>query len=222
MIDKDFKKRLITSLFLFILVSVCVFLNKYLWLMFVFFISLISYTEFDNLLLQIKQIQKKYLFMLRFVVIIYLLSLCFISFIIYEEYLIFILLICVLSDTGGYIFGKTFGGKKLTRISPNKTVAGAIGSVFFSLLPFIFVKLTKKDEFTLFNIFNENNYVFLFTVCIFLSIVCQIGDLVISYFKRKAKVKDTGNILPGHGGLLDRIDGVIFVIPISYLIFNIL
>jgi len=210
MIDKDFKKRLITSLFLFILVSVCVFLNKYLWLMFVFFISLISYTEFDNLLSQIKQIQKKYLFMLRFVVIIYLIS------------LIFILLICVLSDTGGYIFGKTFGGKKLTRISPNKTVAGAIGSVFFSLLPFIFVKLTKNDEFTLFNIFNENNYVFLFTVCIFLSIVCQVGDLVISYFKRKAKVKDTGNILPGHGGLLDRIDGVIFVIPISYLIFNIL
>jgi len=222
MIDKNFKKRLITSIFLIILVSICIFSNKYLWLMFVFFISVISYTEFENLFLQIKEIKKKYLFLLRLIVIIYLISLTFISFFIYEEYLLFILIICALSDTGGYIFGKTFGGKKLTKISPNKTVAGALGSVLFSLLPFIFIIYTKKNDFFLFNTFNENNYVFLFTVCIFLSIVCQIGDLVISYFKRKAKVKDTGNILPGHGGLLDRIDGVIFVIPVSYMIFKIL
>ena len=64
----------------------------------------------------------------------------------------------------------------------------------------------------------SNSYYYLAPVCLFLSLICQLGDLFISYFKRKAKVNDTGSILPGHGGLLDRIDGVIFVIPAAYLL----
>ena len=103
------------------------------------------------------------------------------------------------------------GGKKLTKISPNKTIAGSVGSFIFSLIPLIFLSLTNE-------IYNDINLAQLFIVSLILSLICQAGDLLISYFKRKAKVKDTGSILPGHGGLLDRIDGLIFVLPGAYLI----
>ena len=112
------------------------------------------------------------------------------------------------SDIGGYLFGKTFKGKKLTKISPNKTVIGLIGSFILSLFPYIIFSLIF-DSFILFN----NNILYNIFLCLYLSLVCQMGDLFISYFKRLAKVKDTGKILPGHGGILDRIDGIIFAIP---------
>ena len=134
-----------------------------------------------------------------------------------------IVLICIFTDIGGYIFGKFFKGPKLIKISPNKTYAGAFGgfllavvaSLVFShyatnpwlIFPLEFLELTKNYETT-----------FLIFVLI-ISLVSQIGDLIISYFKRLAKVKDTGKIIPGHGGILDRIDGLIFAIPISYLFF---
>ena len=138
---------------------------------------------------------------------------------------ILIVLICIFTDIGGYIFGKFFKGPKLTKISPNKTYAGTFGgfllavvaSLVFSnyvnsapwfIFPLEFLELTKNYETT-----------FLIYVLI-ISLVSQIGDLIISYFKRLAKVKDTGKIIPGHGGILDRIDGLIFAIPISYLILN--
>ena len=113
---------------------------------------------------------------------------------------------------GGYIFGKTFKGKKLTDISPNKTISGSLGSFLFSLLPYSFFKVIYiYSDIELF-MFVSNNLSNIL-ICIYLSLICQIGDLFISYFKRLADVKDTGKILPGHGGLLDRIDGIIFAIP---------
>ena len=124
----------------------------------------------------------------------------------YEDaiFLIFILSVCAGSDIGGYVFGKLIGGKKLIRISPNKTISGTVGSFIFSLLPiFLF-----NFQFTLKNIF----------FCLIVSLSCQIGDLIISYFKRLNKIKDTGSILPGHGGLLDRLDGIIFALPTVYIL----
>ena len=112
------------------------------------------------------------------------------------------------------------GGKKLTKISPNKTISGSIGSFVFSLFPififFIIYDFTKDSSFK-----NQNSFINLVCLTLFLSFICQIGDLFISYFKRKAKIKDTGSLLPGHGGLLDRIDGLIFVLPISMIVLKI-
>ena len=126
--------------------------------------------------------------------------------------LLFILFIFVFSDTGGFVVGKLVGGKKLTKISPNKTISGTIGSFLFSIIPGIFILFMFND------IIDFNDNVVLIFKCLFLSLICQLGDLLISYFKRKAKVKDTGSILPGHGGLLDRIDGFIFVLPVAFLL----
>ena len=121
-------------------------------------------------------------------------------------FFIFILCICAASDMGGYIFGKTIGGKKLTKISPNLTISGSLGSFFFSPLPLILFSYSLTFE----NLF----------FCLIVSLSSQLGDLTISYFKRLNKVKDTGNILPGHGGLLDRIDGIIFAIPTVHFLKN--
>ena len=115
--------------------------------------------------------------------------------------------ICVSTDIGGYIFGKVFQGPKLTKISPNKTYAGMIGGYFLSIL---FISLY-------FDYINQNVTITLFVATILISSVSQIGDIIISYFKRLSKVKNTGNLIPGHGGLLDRIDGMVFAFPIYYL-----
>ena len=132
---------------------------------------------------------------------------------------IFIVIICIFTDIGGYIFGKIFKGPKLTKISPNKTYSGVIGSFVLSLMAaYIFTQYQKS--FVLFEIFIlDDNELFYIIIILFISAVSQIGDLIISYFKRLAKIKNTGNLLPGHGGLLDRVDGIIFAIPISYLLF---
>ena len=117
-------------------------------------------------------------------------------------------LICISTDIGGFVFGKIFKGPKLTKISPNKTYAGMIGAYFLSI---IFISLY----------FNKINYevtIIWFITIILISSVSQLGDIIISYFKRLSKLKNTGNIIPGHGGILDRIDGMIFAFPIYYLI----
>ena len=109
---------------------------------------------------------------------------------------------------------KYLKGPKLTKISPKKTYSGVIGSFLISLLfGLIYIKyLGQKSKILL-----ETDPIFIILLILFISLVSQIGDLIISYFKRKAKLKDTGKILPGHGGFLDRIDGIIFVMPITYL-----
>ena len=123
-----------------------------------------------------------------------------------------ITIICILTDIGGYIFGKFFKGPKLIKYSPNKTYSGLIGSFLLSLtiIPFIIS----------YNILNNLQLLELFFFIIIISFVSQFGDIVISYFKRVVKIKDTGKIIPGHGGLLDRIDGMLFAFPISYLMIS--
>jgi len=127
-------------------------------------------------------------------------------------YILLITIICISTDTGGYIFGKLFKGPKLTKLSPNKTYAGVIGSFLFSIIISIlfFELMSKIHNYR----FTEEKIIFVLAV----SLVSQMGDIIISYFKRLFKVKDTGNIIPGHGGILDRIDGMIFAFPFSYII----
>tara|TARA_B100000902_G_scaffold390311_1_gene439027 strand:+ start:1212 stop:1844 length:633 start_codon:yes stop_codon:yes gene_type:complete len=126
------------------------------------------------------------------------------------DFFILVLLACIFTDLGGFFFGKIFKGPKLTRISPNKTYSGVVGSFFLPILfCFIYNNYFNLDYAQVFKI----NLILLILL---ISLISQSGDLIISYFKRIAKVKDTGKILPGHGGILDRLDGLIFVIPILY------
>ena len=133
---------------------------------------------------------------------------------------ILLILICVFTDIGGYIFGKFFKGPKLIKISPNKTYAGVLGGFLLAeAAGLIYDNFYYSNIIIYLEIFD--NYSIETKLLIFIliiSLVSQIGDLIISYFKRLAKVKDTGKIIPGHGGILDRIDGLIFAIPVSYLI----
>jgi len=130
-------------------------------------------------------------------------------------YFIIILLICVSTDIGGYIFGKIFKGPKLTKISPKKTYSGVIGGYVFSII--ILSLWLSSDLFIKPQELNFDTFI----AIIIISTVSQIGDIIISYFKRLSKVKDTGKIIPGHGGLLDRIDGMIFAFPFAYIIFKV-
>ncbi len=131
--------------------------------------------------------------------------------------LIWVIILTIASDIGGYIFGKLFKWKKLTKISPNKTVSGAIGSFIFSILSvfligFIIEFLTEIDS----EIFQKPRY---FILAIIFSLAAQVGDITISYFKRLEKIKDTGKLLPGHGGIFDRIDSLMFVVITAYIIY---
>tara|TARA_B100001057_G_scaffold488509_1_gene572965 strand:+ start:654 stop:1301 length:648 start_codon:yes stop_codon:yes gene_type:complete len=128
------------------------------------------------------------------------------------SYFLLILIICISTDMGGYIFGKILKGKKLTKISPNKTYSGMLGSFALSLLfSYLFFKLTTFFSYINFNSINTIIFILL------ISLISQAGDIIISFFKRKSKIKNTGKIIPGHGGLLDRIDGMIFAFPFGYL-----
>ena len=126
------------------------------------------------------------------------------------------ILITIGSDIGGYIFGKFFKGPKLTSISPNKTYSGAFGSFIMSLILVVFFFKTFDVTILNFDIFSLE---FIFLTLI-LSSISQLGDLIISFFKRISNVKDTGKLIPGHGGFLDRLDGSLFVFPFFYIIIN--
>ena len=131
--------------------------------------------------------------------------------------IITILIICVSTDIGGYIFGKIFKGPKIIKISPNKTYSGMFGSFFMSII-LISVFLSYNSTY----IIASSEFISLldFTFVIIISLISQIGDIFVSFFKRKSKIKNTGKLIPGHGGILDRIDGMIFAFPASYLILN--
>ena len=126
-----------------------------------------------------------------------------------EYWFLLLVIICVSTDIGGYVFGKIFKGPKLTKFSPNKTYAGMIGGYLLSILSaIIYANYYFSEEITI------KWFIFIISI----STISQLGDIIISYFKRLSKIKDTGKIIPGHGGLLDRIDGMIFAFPFSYLI----
>ncbi len=209
-------KRIGTSFFLIFILSTGLFINEYLFLILLIVSSYISFYEFNNLIK--KNFKKKREIVLNFQIFCILFFVLFIytSYEIYIQspiFLIWIILICIFSDTGGFIIGKLIGGKKLTKISPNKTIAGCVGSFIFSLFSLIFILYIKEFRFH-----DDINFINLVLITLLLSSICQLGDLFVSYFKRKAKVKDTGDILPGHGGLLDRIDGLIFVLPSAFIV----
>ena len=209
---RELKKRIITSIVLIAIVLNCLFINNYSWLLLLTIVSFICWLEFINL---VKRIWKKNITMI-FPIILSFLFLCLFIHTAYkfrieegEAIILIVLGICIFSDIGGYIVGKSIGGKKLTKISPNKTISGSFGSFLFSLFPLGIMIILGLDE---------NFPAMMILVSLLISLACQMGDLIISYFKRLAKVKDTGKILPGHGGMLDRIDGIIFAIPTLLII----
>ena len=216
-------KRIVTSFFLIFLLIFGLYYNDILWNILVTIFLILCFYEFYNL---IKKIYKsKYIFaILIFLIALYLYF--FHSLLIKikhqfgEEFILILLISCIFSDIGGYIIGKLVGGPKLTSISPNKTISGALGSFFFTVCGTIsFVMfLNKIDNYPILQTLSLKIIIWL----ILMSLYSQIGDLIISYLKRKAKIKDTGNILPGHGGVLDRLDGILFAIPFGVLTYYIL
>ena len=127
---------------------------------------------------------------------------------------LFVLIICISTDIGGFIFGRILKGPKLTRISPKKTYSGVIGSYLFSIISIYIYSNNFLHENTNINLLK----IIMFTLLI--STISQLGDILVSFFKRLSNLKDTGSIIPGHGGVLDRIDGMIFAFPFSFLLFN--
>ena len=215
--NKEFIKRSLTSVAL-ILILISMFISSTIMISIILIISFITFYEFNRLIFKI--IKKRILkFLISSSILLYLFVFVFIILFVessqhlipkYKIFIFYSIIVCVNSDLGGYIFGKIFKGKKLIKISPNKTISGSICSFICSL----FVIPIFISDLSFINL----NLLILITLAI--SFVSQLGDLFISYLKRLAKVKDTGNILPGHGGVLDRIDGIIFAVPIGFLLLN--
>ena len=209
--QSEIYKRINTGLILFLLL-ILMFISKTIYLftsMCVFALSFIEFTKMSKLFFKNKYF-KQFLVNCAFVSYLFLFLMIFIISLndIHLKIILFIiLLICISSDIGGIFFGKIFKGPKLTTISPNKTISGCLGSFFFSML---------MSSILLKYIFNTGfiNNIFL---GLLVSLSVQLGDLFFSYLKRKSSLKNTGNILPGHGGILDRIDGILLGIPVGLL-----
>ena len=212
-------KRSISSLFLMSFIFLSALLNDYIFLSLLFIVVIFSWIEWIKIIEKIRY-KKVYRVIHILFFLIYLLMafiVCFNVFVIDKYFFLTILMICIFSDVGGYVFGKTFGGKKLTKISPNKTISGSIGSFVLSYIGFFVIYLYFSNL-----LFVRLQIEALVFIPFFISLICQLGDLFISYYKRKAKIKNTGNLIPGHGGLLDRIDGSIFALPIGFIIISLL
>ena len=211
----ELKKRIITSIFLLFLL-LFMFYYSFVLIISLIIISIVIWLEFYFLIIKIfkkKNLKEKVLrFLAKVISLLYLFFVIFLIFIHFDQkiHIFFILLIAIFSDIGGLVVGKTFKGKKLTTISPNKTISGSFGSLVFSLMliPIFYSQLT------IFNFYSIILYTFL------VSVASQLGDLFISLLKRKAKVKNSSDLLPGHGGFLDRFDGIIFAVPIGILLLN--
>ena len=216
--NSNIKKRILTSILLIALL-IGMFFYSYIMIISLIIIAIISWIEFYALISKIfkKDILKDKFFRFSYkaLSLIYLSGLVYLIFNIESEnsnlkiYLLYSVLVAILSDIGGLVCGKIFKGKKLTKISPNKTISGSIGSFMFSMLLIPFFYKVQIDQ----------SIVNLFLITIIISLTSQLGDLFISLLKRKAKVKDTSDLLPGHGGVLDRVDGIIFAIPLGIFLF---
>ena len=210
MISKNLKNRIYTSLVLFSLI-ILIFNSNFILVYSLIIFGVFSILEFITIIKRIF-INKFYLFISIFSFMMFTFIFCFVFFffsnLLQLKIILFsLLLCCIASDLGGFIFGKTFNGPKLTKISPNKTIVGSLGSIFLASLVMsisIFF-FTKNYSYTI------------LIIAIITSIACQFGDLFFSLLKRKAKLKDTGNFLPGHGGVLDRLDGIFFGVPCGFI-----
>ena len=217
----NLKKRVATSIFLMLLL-IGMFFYSFIMIISLIIIAMISWIEFYALISKIikKNLLKdkltrffyKTLSLFYFSGLVYLILVIESNYYDLKIYLLYSLLVAIMSDVGGLIFGKTFKGKRLTKISPNKTISGSIGSLILpmSLIPFFY-------RFQI-----DQNLLSILLITIIISFTTQLGDLFISYLKRRAKVKDTSDLLPGHGGVLDRIDGIIFAIPLGIYLFIII
>ena len=210
MINKEFQKRILSSIILIPLSFFFIIQGSFTFIFFLSLIFLVTSLEWFKMTKNRDLLRIFGLFFLFF---------SFFSTVYLRQYIglnffLFLIIVCMFTDIGGYFFGKTFKGPRLTKVSPKKTYSGVIGSFCISLLfGIIYIKYFGQKS----KILLETDPLFISLLILFISLVSQIGDLIISYFKRKAKLKDTGNILPGHGGFLDRIDGIVFVMPITYL-----
>ena len=215
----ELKKRIVTSILLLFLLYLMINYT-YILIISLIIISVVTWIEFNSLIYNVfKKNKKKNLiikFLFKLLSLIYLSSLVFLILYIETEQtnlkicLIYSILVSIVTDIGGLLIGRTIKGKKLTKISPKKTISGSIGSFLFSLVlvPIFYNELL------------EYNLLYLIIITLLISLTSQVGDILISYLKRRAKVKDTSDILPGHGGFLDRIDGIIFALPIGILLFS--
>tara|TARA_B100000767_G_C19645267_1_gene484302 strand:- start:265 stop:927 length:663 start_codon:yes stop_codon:yes gene_type:complete len=218
--SSELKKRLYTSIALISLLTLMYFYS-FVMIISMMVIATIVWIEFYAL---ISKIFKKNAFKDVFLRFFYKTSsLFYLSFLVYflflvesryhdlKIYISYSILVAIFSDIGGLIIGKIFKGKKLSKISPNKTISGSIGSFVFSLLliPLFINQLTNI------------NLLILILITLLISLISQLGDLFISFLKRKAKVKNTSDLLPGHGGFLDRVDGIIFAIPVGFILLNV-
>ena len=206
---RELQKRVITSISLIIILYLS-FVNNLILSAALLAIVFLLFNEFYNIIKRILINRKNYQLTFLFLVLLYLIYFSVDIWLLFstdsynsKNLLFFIIIICISTDIGGYAFGKIFKGKKLSSVSPNKTYAGVLGSYLLSfVISLIF--------------FNElNSKVNYLVITFIISSLSQIGDLFISYLKRKAKLKDAGSILPGHGGLLDRLDGILLATPIG-------
>ena len=224
--SQNLLKRIITSIILLILLFFINFSHQYIFILSILLLGIVICIEANNIFsksILLQSLKKNSLsnsfnakfFILNIITFFYIfLVFCTLSYELHRSegpiFFLYVISICFFTDTGGYVFGKLIGGKKLSKISPNKTISGTIGSFIFSIAPLIiFLNLGYLNlEFDSKNIF----------LCLIISLTSQLGDLFISFFKRKGKIKDTGRLLPGHGGVLDRVDGIIFAIPFAYFL----
>jgi phosphatidate cytidylyltransferase len=223
-------KRLITSIVLLSLFIFIIFSHQNIFILSILLLGLLICLEANNLFSKlltnknskknssINKLNTKFI-ILNIITFSYIFFIfCNLSYEIHRSespiFFLYLISICFCTDIGGYVFGKIIGGKKLSKISPNKTISGTIGSFIFSIIPLIFVINFNYIDLA----FNLTNIIF----TLLISLISQLGDLFISFIKRKAKIKDTGNLLPGHGGILDRVDGIIFAVPFSYFLLRLL
>ena len=210
---KNLQTRLFSILIILPVVFTIIFDGKIIFNLFLISCFVLAVIEWINL---VKKITYKY-FGILFLIISFLSAYKIRNYFedntLNQYFFFYILIVCIFTDIGGFFFGKLIKGPKLTKISPNKTISGSVGALVLSIFAaFLFSNLIDISNLpVLLNIY-------FYSITIILSIVSQLGDLSISFFKRKYKVKDTGNLIPGHGGILDRIDGMLFVFPITFLI----
>jgi phosphatidate cytidylyltransferase len=211
--QKELKKRLLTSLLILPIAAFFIKKGSVSFLFFLVIIFLLTLFEWFKL---VQNKSTKYVGAVLLFFSFYFTYFLRINF--GFDIFLFSILVCISTDLGGYIFGKSLKGPKLTKISPNKTYAGMLGGLLLSIiLGSLFVKSNYFSAPFDLKIYFSDNLRLILTILL-ISLISQSGDLFFSYFKRLAKIKNTGNLLPGHGGILDRVDGIIFAMPFSYLL----